>query len=173
MKKTTPLSEILVPNSSAQTNRVKHRLFREGVLKKLCAECGLGPEWNGNPLTLQLDHINGDSRDHRLENLRVVCPNCHSQTLTYAGRNKTPPTQNYCGCGKRILAGSKRCKSCSMTYRHGIEWPSDEYLQQLVWQKPLWKIARDIGVKSVTVGNRCRKRGIPLPSHGHWAKKKN
>lgn len=51
-----------------------------------CAICGIS-EWLGNPLSLQLDHINGISNDHRLENLRLVCPNCHSQTETFAGRN--------------------------------------------------------------------------------------
>ena len=49
-------------------------------------ECGIS-EWLGNPLALQLDHINGVNNDHRLTNLRFLCPNCHSQTDTYAGKN--------------------------------------------------------------------------------------
>lgn len=52
-----------------------------------CACCGNTGEWNGRPLVLQLDHINGDNCDNRLENLRFLCPNCHSQTDTFAGRN--------------------------------------------------------------------------------------
>lgn len=52
-----------------------------------CEQCGLGPSWNNAPLTLQLDHRNGDCCDDRLENLRWLCPNCHSQTDTYTGRN--------------------------------------------------------------------------------------
>ena len=51
-----------------------------------CQKCGIS-EWLGNPLTLQLDHINGVNNDHRLTNLRFLCPNCHSQTDTYAGKN--------------------------------------------------------------------------------------
>lgn len=58
-----------------------------------CSECGLDPIWNGKPLTLQVDHINGDNTDNRPENLRFLCPNCHTQTPTYAGRN----------IGKRLL----------------------------------------------------------------------
>jgi hypothetical protein len=52
-----------------------------------CWECGQLPEWNGKPLTLQMDHRNGNRYDHRLENLRWLCPNCHTQTSTFNGRN--------------------------------------------------------------------------------------
>ena len=51
-----------------------------------CALCGNEGEWCGQPLTLQLDHVNGRYDDNRLENLRWLCPNCHSQTPTFAGR---------------------------------------------------------------------------------------
>jgi len=85
-----PLSEILVENSG-YTNiaRLKIRLLREGLLEAKCygEGCGL-TEWRGQPISLQLDHINGDNLDHRIENLRLLCPNCHSQTETFAGKNK-------------------------------------------------------------------------------------
>ena len=85
-----PLSEILVENST-YTNiaRLKIRLLREGLLEAKCHEedCGL-TEWKGKPISLQLDHINGDNLDHRIENLRLLCPNCHSHTDTFAGKNK-------------------------------------------------------------------------------------
>ncbi|MET0494590.1 MAG: hypothetical protein ABW000_15825 [Actinoplanes sp.] len=54
----------------------------------LCAECGIGETWNGRPLVLQVDHIDGQMWDCRPENVRFLCPNCHSQTATYAGRNR-------------------------------------------------------------------------------------
>lgn len=81
------LDTILVENSSYKSSGLKKRLVREGVLEDLCKSCGLGPVWNGRPITLQLDHRNGVSNDHRLENLRILCPNCHSQTDTWTGRN--------------------------------------------------------------------------------------
>jgi HNH endonuclease len=85
---TIALSDILVEDSTYRTIwRLKLRLLREGILEYRCYVCGL-TEWNGKPITLQLDHINGVNLDHRIENLRLLCPNCHSQTETFAGRNK-------------------------------------------------------------------------------------
>lgn len=82
------LDEILVENSTyANISCLKNRLVKEGRLEYKCAECGI-VEWNGLPLSLHLDHINGINNDHRIENLRFLCPNCHSQTDTYAGKNK-------------------------------------------------------------------------------------
>lgn len=84
-----PMSEILVKNSTyANISSLKKRLIKEQLLEYKCQICGNEGEWLGLPLSLQLDHINGDNKDHRLENLRFICPNCHSQTETYAGRNK-------------------------------------------------------------------------------------
>lgn len=83
-----PLNQVLVENSTYNPYRLKLRLIRDGILANVCSECGLTPEWNGKPLSLQLDHINGVHNDHRLDNLRLVCPNCHSQSSTYAGKNK-------------------------------------------------------------------------------------
>ncbi|MBS3942178.1 MAG: HNH endonuclease [Actinobacteria bacterium] len=81
------LSEILVAGRLiTSTAQLKERLVQEGVLEWRCAVCDLNT-WLSRPLVLQLDHINGDRRDNRRENLRFLCPNCHSQTNTFAGKN--------------------------------------------------------------------------------------
>lgn len=81
------ISSVLTKNSSASTGLVRNIIQREGLLKYECAWCGLGPEWRGKPLTLELDHIDGDHRNHTITNLRFLCPNCHSMTPTYRGVN--------------------------------------------------------------------------------------
>ncbi len=67
-------------------DRVRRSLLELGRIQR-CEECGLGPHWNGKPLVLQVDHINGLHHDYRPENLRFLCPNCHSQTVNFAVRN--------------------------------------------------------------------------------------
>jgi|SRR5215203_1852833 len=84
-----PLKDILVENSTyLTTSLLKKRLIKEGLLENTCLECGQLPEWNSKPLVLQLDHINGNRRDNRLENLRILCGHCHSQTDTFASKNR-------------------------------------------------------------------------------------
>jgi hypothetical protein len=88
--KVTPLNEILVKDSTYRSNsHLRNRLFAAGLLEPRCAECGL-TSWRGQPLPLHLDHVNGDHSDNRLENLRILCPNCHAITNTWCGRNRKP-----------------------------------------------------------------------------------
>jgi len=83
-----PLSNVLTEESSyTSTFRLKNRLLKDNLLVYECSMCCIS-SWQGKKLALQLDHINGVNNDHRLENLRLLCPNCHSQTETFAGKNK-------------------------------------------------------------------------------------
>jgi hypothetical protein len=66
---------------------LKGRLISDGLKVLACEECGL-KEWRGEPLPLELHHVNGDPNDHRLENLRLLCPNCHALTPNWGGRAK-------------------------------------------------------------------------------------
>jgi hypothetical protein len=86
--KKIPLKDILVEKSTYNnTTHLKDRLIKEGLLKKHCYKCGLN-EWLGEILSLELDHINGNRFDNRMENLTILCPNCHSLTDTYRGRGR-------------------------------------------------------------------------------------
>lgn len=86
-KKNRDLSTILIEGLPCNTTKLKKRLFREGVKEYRCEKCGIS-EWNNEPIILELHHINGNHNDNHLENLQILCPNCHSQTVSFAGKKK-------------------------------------------------------------------------------------
>ena len=87
LPKRQSIETYLVENKLVQSNSLKKRLLAEGLKQHKCECCGI-TEWNGQPAPIELDHINGNHHDNRLENLRILCPNCHAQTDTYRGKNK-------------------------------------------------------------------------------------
>ncbi len=82
-----PIEQWLVPGRKRNRYNLKNRLVAEGLKSRRCEKCGL-TDWRGGPLLLELHHVNGDGLDNRLENLQLLCPNCHSQTDTWGGLNK-------------------------------------------------------------------------------------
>lgn len=84
--------DLLVENSNYNSYKLKKRLLSEGYKEKKCECCGL-TEWNNKPISLQIHHINGKHNDNRIENLQILCPNCHSQTDSYAGKNSNRENQ--------------------------------------------------------------------------------
>jgi hypothetical protein len=88
-KITKPLSDdvVFVENSTVQRSVVKHKIITRDLIPYVCAQCAIVDTWNGKPIILHLEHKNGIANDHRLSNLEFLCPNCHSQTESYAGRN--------------------------------------------------------------------------------------
>ncbi|MFT4532329.1 MAG: hypothetical protein ACI9T8_000347 [Candidatus Saccharimonadales bacterium] len=84
----TPVKELLVKNSDFQSYKLKTKLFDAGIKSKECELCGWKEESMDGRIPVELDHINGDHKDNRLGNLRILCPNCHSLQPTHRGRNK-------------------------------------------------------------------------------------
>ena len=80
--------DILKKNSNFQSFKLKLRLFKEDIKKQACEVCGWATKSIDGRIPLELDHVNGNRRDNRLKNLRILCPNCHSLKPTHRGRNK-------------------------------------------------------------------------------------
>jgi HNH endonuclease len=82
-----PIDEVLAAGRERNRTHVKLRLLSAGIKESRCEECGIS-EWLEEPLSMTLHHVNGDGDDNRLENLLLLCPNCHSQTPNFAGRGR-------------------------------------------------------------------------------------
>ena len=139
-------------------------LNRDDVEYK-CSECGVGSVWNNLPLTLQLDHIDGDNHNNLPSNLRLLCPNCHSQTKTFAGKNIVKERKYYycIDCGIEISSGAPRCVSCSGIAQRKINRPTqDELLGLLKSHKGNFtNVSKIYGVSDNTIRKWCKKYGLP------------
>ena len=166
-------SEILVCNrlpwrESAKT--LRKAMVSVGVPYQ-CKLCGKDPIHRGQPLRLQVDHIDGNVFDNRIENLRFLCPDCHSQTDNYAGRGRRF-TKVCETCPTRIANDYTHCKKCLNPPRSkaNAPWPSSKHLEEMLREQPATEVAKLLGVSSSAVKKRCKKLGISTPPRGYWAK---
>lgn len=110
----TPLAEILVEGSSYSRGHLKERLYNAGLKQPRCELCGQGPTWRGREMSLILDHVNGVPDDNRIDNLRIVCPNCAATLDTHCGKNLALRTDRRCdGCGGSFRPSFARQQFCS------------------------------------------------------------
>ena len=155
---------------------LKNRLIKEDLLEDKCNKCGLSNEWENEYLSLQLDHIDGNHDNNKFENLRLLCPNCHSQTSNYSGKDRK--IIYYCiDCNEKISnKHNKRCQSCASKLHPERVLKFDitkEELSKMVWEKPTSKIAKELGVSDKAIEKRCKKFNIEKPPRGYWRKLSN
>lgn len=139
-KKKISLKDILVKNSTyTNRTRLKERLYNNGLKERKCELCGQEEIWQEKKMSLILDHINGINNDHRIKNLRIVCPNCNATLPTHCGKNVNDKRIKkekiikynkiyYCECGEIIRKNSLKCLNCHNKNRRKIERPLYEQL---------------------------------------------
>lgn len=158
-KTKVPLEAYLSNHKYITSNKLKKKLYDEGLKEPKCEKCGI-VNWEEKPLTLHLDHVNGDSSDNRLDNLQILCPNCHSQTTTYAGRNSNS-----------YYRKKDKTPKVDRVYSSKIEWPCKEDLQVMVNSMPVTDIAKLLKVSDVAVHKKCCILGIQKKHRGYWLSK--
>lgn len=146
LKNKKDIENYLVENSPCSRSNLKRRLIEENLIKNECCICGQNENWKG-VISLILDHINGIHNDNRLENLRIVCPNCNAGLDTFAGKNnKKINLDKICKCGNSKIKKSKTCNACRGIKSRKTERPDKEQLLKEVEELGYSAIGRKYGV---------------------------
>lgn len=132
--------------------RLRERLLKEELKEYKCERCGIS-EWNGQPIVLQVHHKDGNRYNNKLTNLVLLCPNCHSQTDTFAGKNVHHPN----GIEQKSKPESKSKSKSQLSSKR----PTREELKELIYSLPFTKIGEKFGVSDNAVRKWCKFYGLP------------
>lgn len=169
-KKRFTSTKYLIENKKCHGQFLKNKIIEDNLMEDKCSECGLLPIWQNESITLQLDHINGIHDDNRLENLRILCPNCHSQTSNFAGKNidkkksvfvnKTRIKKECKVCKDFTYTRQKTCSiKCGGVFRKKIVWLPVIELIKLVEELGYRELGRRIGVSDNAIRKHIKKHG--------------
>ena len=149
------IEELFINDSTVNRQHLKNIIIKDKLIDYKCDKCGNNGEWQNEKLILQLEHKNGDTYDNRLENLSFLCPNCHSQTSTFSGRNskrfKKEKTDRRCKCGKEISSTAFMCISCNSKENRKVDRPDYEILMKEINESSQNKVAKKYGVSWRTI----------------------
>lgn len=163
--KVASLESVMTENSTYSRHHLKKRLIDNCLLINKCCICGLSPQWNNKNLVMVLDHINGVNNDNRMENLRLLCPNCNSQQSTFCGKGKKSATpraeRGRClGCNTPIWETSLRCAKCLGLMLRRADRPCKESLEKMISSMTWVDIGKKYGVSDNAVKKWARQYGI-------------
>jgi hypothetical protein len=173
-----------------EASKTRRAMIESGI-PYICVKCNTGPEHDGEPLVLEIDHINNDWSDNRKENVQFMCPNCHSQkTMSDGSKAKflrslqSLPTvqrtmektsektdQLYLGLYQkkpRQSAPDVDWRSLPKPDQRKYERPSKETLGKMVWEKPSYQVALDLGIDDTLLCVWCNDMGVNKPPRGYW-----
>lgn len=150
--------EIFCEDSMVSQNKLRSAFKERGFVPYKCATCGLEPFWNGKPLVLTLDHINGKNKDNQVENLQWVCPNCDRQSDTYGMKNKKNLEKN------TILISGNYKEATINDKKKSVEIPIPDRLElkKILWEfKNYTQVANYYNVSTTQIRRWCRKYDLP------------
>lgn len=186
-----PASEYLYKGSQLASHKLKIKLLREGIKLSQCEICGLSI-WNNQPIPLELHYKDGDHYNNELENLQILCPNCHTQQENNSGaaikkksnklaineQSKEKKKEHFCPqCGKPFSGNGNVCIDCGHLNQRKTQWPDRETLKSEIRQNSFESLGRKYGVSGKSISKWCvayqlpsRKTDIKACSDKGWAK---
>lgn len=183
-KKKSP-EEIFAMNKKTKSHQLRRALISIGRQYE-CEECGTSNMWNNKPLVLHVDHKDGNVTNNDQNNLRFLCPNCHTQTPTYGVIKNKVASMECRECQNKIRKNNKSgyCYKCYWKQRKSklepkqkikknSKCPDLKLLKELIWEMPTTKIAKKYGVSDKAVSKWCKKYGLTKPGPGYWSKERS
>jgi len=178
-----PNQILFAKDSYASTSALKKRILRDKLKPYECVKCHNKGKWKKQELVLQLDHEDGDRNNNLLENLRFLCPNCHTQTPTHSQGGKRLARllsqikpQYKCSCGAMISKPFHQCVKCASRANgqkviKKTAWPLPEEVEALVWTASMTNLASKLDVSPNGLKRFCKRHSIKLPPMGYWQRR--
>lgn len=163
---------MFVAQSVISRSSVKRKILKDDLIEYKCNRCGNDGNWMGELLTLQLDHINGIRDDNRLENLRFLCANCHTQTKTFTGKNNKSRVNINHDCIESFVEKEikkKDFKKFEMLRK--VKRPTKETLKELLLSYPITSIAKTYNVSDNSIRKWALQYELSWPGRGYWQKR--